>query len=185
VLHRKRHGLAYEGYLLTEKIPNYRELAFYVKDLEALPAPQGRALLRDLIDRAAFLVRALHARHLSHRDLKAANILVQKAPDLGRDQNQVSLPGTQLFGPLWLIDLVGVQRHRRLPKQRRIQNLTRLHVSFLRWPLLTWTDRLRFLRIYLGWGLTGKQGWKEWWRAIARETQAKVERNARRGRPLA
>jgi hypothetical protein len=50
---------------------------------------------------------------------------------------------------------------------------------------LTRTDKLRFLRIYLGWGLTGKQGWKEWWRAIARETQAKVERNARRGRPLA
>jgi tRNA A-37 threonylcarbamoyl transferase component Bud32 len=185
VLHRRRHGLAYEGYLLTEKVLNCRELAFYVKDLETLPAPHGQALRRNLIDRVAFLVRALHARHLSHRDLKAANILVQQAPDFGRDPNQVPIPGTKTYGPLWLIDLVGVQRHRRVSKQKRIQNLTRLHVSSLRWPRLTRTDKLRFLRIYFGWGLTGKQGWKEWWRAIARETQAKVERNARRGRPLA
>jgi hypothetical protein len=78
-----------------------------------------------------------------------------------------------------------VSRHRRLSRRRRVQNLARLHASFYRGGALTRTDKLRFLRVYLGWGLRGKEGWKAWWREVEQATQAKAQRNARNGRPLA
>ena len=50
-------------------------------------------------------------------------------------------------GPhLWLIDLVGIRLHADLRRKRCVQNLARLHASFRDHPLLTLTDRLRFLR---------------------------------------
>jgi hypothetical protein len=72
----------------------------------------------------------------------------------------------------------------RVVDKRQVQNLARLHASFLRTALLTRTDKLRFLRCYLQWGLFGRTGWKRWWRDIDQATSAKVARNAGRGRPL-
>jgi tRNA A-37 threonylcarbamoyl transferase component Bud32 len=169
VLHRRRHGLPGEGYLLMEMVPNAQELHRFVAGLAALPPAECRGNLRRCLERAAILVRELHRRRLAHRDLKAANILVQAAED----------------GPrLCLIDLVGVGRYLRLPRARRVQNLARLHASFLRSTVLTRTDRLRFLRVYLQCGLFGRERWKGWWREVERATRAKVARNARSGRPL-
>src|SRR5262249_26620518 len=122
--------------------------------------------LRERIAQVARLIVALHLRQLSHRDLKAGNILV----------------GCQA---MWLIDLVGVREYRRLSRARRVQNLARLHASFYQHPSLTRTDKLRFLRTYLQWGLFGRFGWKQWWSEIDGATRAKVLRNARNGRPLA
>ena len=63
--------------------------------------------------------------------------------------------------------------------------------GLLRWDrmnngsnLLTRSDRVRFLRVYLQWGLRGRGNWKAWWRAIAAATADKVVRNQRSGRPL-
>jgi tRNA A-37 threonylcarbamoyl transferase component Bud32 len=166
VLHRRRHGLVREGYLLTEKIDNVVDLRGFVDALGSLPAACRRAVLRRSIDRVARLVRDLHRCALSQRDLKAANILVS---------------GDRF----WLIDLVGVTRHRKLSRRRRVQNLARLHASFVGHPALTRTDKLRFLRVYLQWGLFGRDQWKSWWRAVEQATDQKVARNARSGRPLA
>jgi tRNA A-37 threonylcarbamoyl transferase component Bud32 len=189
VFHRRRHGLLYEGYLLAEKIPNAVDLARFVSRLDSLPPAERLVSQRLHIDRLARLVRELHRRHLSHRDLKAANVLVQTAQGEGRTaQADGAFPfllSTPSLEGLWLIDLVGVRRMRRLSRRRRVQNLARLHASFHQQPTLTRTDKLRFLRVYLQWGLAGKAGWKRWWRAIARATQAKIERNRRKGRPLA
>src|SRR5206468_3276407 len=71
---------------------------------------------------------------------------------------------------VWFIDLVGVTRQGELSRARRVKNLTRLCASFIASAGLTRTDRLRFLRVYLAWGLHGKTGWKEWWRDLARAT---------------
>jgi hypothetical protein len=166
VLHRRRHGLWHEGYLLTELVPAAADLHAHLASLAARGAAECRTGLRRLLDQAAGLIRELHRRNLSHRDLKAANLLVNA-------------------DGLWLIDLVGVRLHRRLPRRRRVQNLARLNASFYQSPLLTRTDRLRFLRVYLQWGLFGRHRWKRWWRQIEEATRAKVARNARSGRPLA
>jgi hypothetical protein len=171
VLHRRTRGLLREGYLLTEKAPDAVDLHRHVAALDTLPPDYCRNVLRQGIDQVARLVRELHRRYLSHRDLKAVNILVSGSP-----------------GPevrFWLIDLVGVRRHQRLPRARRVQNLARLHASFHCDPALTRTDKLRFLRVYLQWGLHGREGWKRWWREIDQATRVKIARNVRRGRPLA
>jgi tRNA A-37 threonylcarbamoyl transferase component Bud32 len=173
VLHRRRGGLHHEGYLLTEKVAGAVDLHGYLADVMSLTAPERRARLRHLVDHLARLSRELHRRRLSHRDLKAANILVSE-------------PDIETGGPMcWLIDLVGVERYSALPRARRVQNLARLHASFHRSVLLSRTDKLRFLRVYLEWGLRGREGWKQWWREIEQATLAKIARNARKGRLLA
>ncbi len=185
MFHRRRYGLSYEGYLLTEKIPAARDLHAVLADLNRLPAAERRAGLRRLIDQAARLVRELHRRRLSHRDLKAANLLVSEG-SAGEESAPPPLPVAHPLSPhLWLIDLVGVTCRRRLSRRRRVQNLARLNASFYQDPAVTRTDRLRFLRVYLQWGLLGRSGWKRWWRETAEATRRKADRNRRRNRPLA
>jgi tRNA A-37 threonylcarbamoyl transferase component Bud32 len=197
VWHRRRHGLPHEGYLLTEKLADACDLVAFVKHLDSLPADERRCRLRCLIDQVAQLVRDLHGRHLSHRDLKAPNILVSPASEhvngTGEGLAAAERGARWLFAApaangtalqVWFIDLVGVRRHGKLSRRRRVQNLARLHASFYRHPGLTRTDKLRFLRVYLRWGLRGRIGWKRWWRQIEEATRAKVARNLRNGRPL-
>jgi tRNA A-37 threonylcarbamoyl transferase component Bud32 len=160
VLHRRQNGLWQDGYLLMEKIDNARDLHAFLGELPDLREKRRR------IAQVARLVRDLHRRQLSHRDLKAANVLLTDSA-------------------CWLIDLVGIVRYDRLRRKRRLQNLTRLHASFHHGGPLTRADKLRFLRVYQEWGLRGKESWKRWWRAIERLTQAKVRRNQKNGRPLA
>jgi tRNA A-37 threonylcarbamoyl transferase component Bud32 len=164
---RRRAGLAYEGYLLTEKIPDAVDLHAFVAGLAKLPPVERQASLRRRIEQVARVVCDLHRRQLSHRDLKATNVLLTRDPDA-----------------VWLIDLVGLARCRKLSRSRRVKDLARLHASFHEHAAVTRTDKLRFLRIYLQWGLFGRSGWKGWWHEIGRATRAKVERNARRGRVL-
>ncbi|MGH7169378.1 MAG: lipopolysaccharide kinase InaA family protein [Gemmataceae bacterium] len=174
VWHRYRYGLPHEGYLLTEKVADALELRAFVDHLHTLTAAESRTRLRRLIDQAAHLLATLHQRRLSHRDLKAANLLVSGVSQLASEED-VSLQ---------LIDLVGVRRLRKLRRSRRVRNLARLNASFHDHPVVTLSDRLRFLRVYLRWGLRGRIGWKRWWRQIAEATAIKIGRNLRKGRPL-
>jgi serine/threonine protein kinase len=167
VVHRLRFGLWWEGYLVTEKVENACELHEHLDRIHTLPPADRRSAFLDCLGRVARLVRDLHKRHVSHRDLKAANVLVG--------------PG----GAVTLIDLVGVRTLRRLGTPRRVKDLTRLHASFRADPRVSRTDKLRFLATYLDWALVGRDGWKAWWRAVAQATKAKVARNRRRNRPLA
>jgi tRNA A-37 threonylcarbamoyl transferase component Bud32 len=170
VMHRYRNGLPCEGYLLTEKIENAVELRAWADRLVTHPANEKRREIGVRIPALARLIRQLHTRGLAHRDLKAANILTSETLGDAR---------------FWFIDLVGVTRPGRVSARLRAQNLARLHASFVTHPLVTQTDKLRFLRAYLAWGLRGKCGWKRWWRRIESATRAKVARNRRSGRPLA
>ncbi|HEY7313099.1 MAG TPA: lipopolysaccharide kinase InaA family protein [Gemmataceae bacterium] len=174
VWHRYRRGLPHEGYLLTEKAPDALDLLRFLNHLDSLPADDGRAVLRRLIDQLARLIATLHQRLLSHRDLKAANLLIGGVSTLARGGET----------SICFIDLVGVRRMRKLRRCRRVQNLARLNASFHNRPALTRTDRLRFLRVYLRWGLRGRIGWKRWWRQIEEATANKINRNLRKGRPL-
>lgn len=188
VWHRVRYGLRQEGYLLTEKVPDALDLRAAVERLATLPGARRRRGLGDLIDEVARLVARMHQRHLSHRDLKAANLLVSPqawfVSSRGLVSRNVPALSSRLTGNVWFIDLVGARRLRKLRRSRRVQNLARLHASFHAHPALTRTDKLRFLRAYLRLGLVGRFGWKRWWRQVQEATQAKVERNRRKGRPL-
>jgi tRNA A-37 threonylcarbamoyl transferase component Bud32 len=159
-LERRRFGLATVGYLLCERIENAEHLHEFV-------ATADRGALLALVDRIARWIRVMHERGLSHRDLKAANILVTND------------------GECWFLDLVGVRSHRRLTDRQRVRDLMRLNASFVSSPPVSRTMRLRFLRTYLLWALRGEEGWKKWWNEVKQATEEKIGRNKRRNRPLA
>lgn len=157
-------GLPRDTYLITAKAEPARTLDAYLRDvLPALDPDRRLRRVRSLTRALARLVRTLHERSLSHRDLKAANILVEG-------------DGTDVEPRLSLIDLVGVRLKYPLPEGRRLQNLMRLHVSLAG---RSRTDTLRFLRDY-----GPHADWKATWRAVARLGDLKVEKNRRSGREL-
>jgi tRNA A-37 threonylcarbamoyl transferase component Bud32 len=166
VFARRRTGLSYEWYLVTEKIDDAVDLHVFLDRLKGLDPATARSTFRKRIDQLARLARELHRRHISYRDFKAVNLLVAQ-------------------DAVWLIDLVGIAPCRRLSHARRVQNLARLSASFARSPSLSRSDKLRFLRVYMEWGIRGRLGWKEWWREIDEATRKKIKRNNRSGRPLA
>ena len=122
-------------------------------------AGHGKTLARQL--------RRLHDAGFDHRDLKFSNLLVSTVASDVR---------------VWLLDLDAVREWRNLPRFRALQNLSRLNVSGLLVPGIRHTDRLRFLREYLG--TDAGHDWKSWWRALARLSKQKIARNARRARAL-
>jgi tRNA A-37 threonylcarbamoyl transferase component Bud32 len=162
VIERRRFGIAGEGYLLMERIERAIDLRIAINE----QGPKARR-----IELVARLIRKLHERGWSHRDLKAANILL--APDeIGTER-------------AWFIDLVGAKRPLWLSQSRRMRDLTRLNASFLDAGSLSLTNRLRFLLCYLNAALVGRAGWKDWWRGIGRRSLEKAAKNRARGRPLA
>ncbi|WP_337176792.1 lipopolysaccharide kinase InaA family protein [Paludisphaera sp.] len=164
--------LPYETYLVTVKEEGAITLSEYVlRELPKLGPDALRAEVDRLTTALAGLVRMMHDRSLSHRDVKASNILVRRE----------AAPGEPL---LTLIDLVGVRLNHPLPMHRRIQNLARLSVSLDGAPGRTRTATLRFLRAYLPHRLNRKDEWKALWRAIDAATHVKRARNERMGRPL-
>ncbi len=154
-------------YLLTVKAEPSTTLGDYLRDvLPTLDPAARRQRLANLNRSLARLIRTLHERSLSHRDLKAANILVE---------GDVADPDPSLC----LIDLVGVRLKHPLPPGRRLQNLARLHVSLAG---KSRTEALRFLRAYGP--VEPHHDWKSAWRAIVDLGEAKVARNLRNGREL-
>jgi tRNA A-37 threonylcarbamoyl transferase component Bud32 len=165
--HRYRTGLPAEGYLLVEK----------VADAVGLPEAvshngRTRAVIRNWVHRIGRTLRAVHDRAVSHRDLKAANVMIEGVTD-------------PLTARPVLIDLVGVRTRIKLPLPRRARELARLNASFITSPHVTNGDRLRLLHAYLSAGPALGADWKSWWKLVSRATEAKVDRNRRVGRPLA
>jgi tRNA A-37 threonylcarbamoyl transferase component Bud32 len=164
--------LPHETYLITVKEDHVVDLATYARKVLANLTPEvRRTRILGLTSALAQLVRSLHERSLSHRDLKASNILIDVDSIDGGDR-------------LSLIDLVGVRLRHPLPWSRRVQNLARLCISLDAVAGRTRSDSLRFLRQYLPWGLSPLSDWKKIWRSIETGIRHKRSRNRRRGRPL-
>jgi serine/threonine protein kinase len=178
--HRYRHGLPAEGYLLTEKVPGAVAIDVAISSSISTGDEHNQKVTADQLPAGgrstpgfakvsialARLLRAMHDRDVSHRDLKAANILLANGSD-----------------PM-LIDLVGVRTQVRLTAAQRAKELARLNASFLNSPHVNRTDRLRFLRAYLSAGSGLGVDWKNWWEMVCRATAAKAEKNRRRKRML-
>lgn len=169
---RKPGLLPRETYLLTIKAEPSITLGDYLRDrLPGLPADRRRERIDRITAGLARLLRTMHERSLSHRDLKSANILLEGDPDVGEPR-------------LSLIDLVGVQLQHPLPWRRRIQNLARLNVSLAESAGRVRSDGLRFLLAYLSRRTLDRTGWKRHWRSIQAASDRKSDRNRRTGRPL-
>jgi len=166
----RRGGACRDTLLATETIEDAAPLWAWLRQG---PAPAAR---RRLVWRLARMVQRMHDAGFSHRDLKAPNVLV--AADGGGGPRPV------------LIDLDGARPGRRVPAGRRARDLMRLSVSLDEWGVARRTDRLRFLRAYLGprgcpapvttagrrRGRTAAgRRLRRWWRRIARLSARKLD----------
>jgi hypothetical protein len=166
------HFWSHETYLATIKAEPAVTLADYADlYLSSIDARRRRERIHAVTVALAHLIRTLHDRSLSHRDLKSANILVE-------GDAEADVPA------LSLIDLVGVSLEHPLRPGRRVQNLARLQVSLCNIPGRTRTDSLRFLRAYLPLGHTSRKEWKALWRKVELACQTKVAQNQKRGRGI-
>lgn len=172
LIERRWRGVPMTSFLITELIPGSKSVVAYLDvHLPGLDDASRRRTLRQLVDRAARLMRQLHERGVTHPDLKASNVLASTGPDVARPA-------------IWFVDLDGARTWLRPDWRRRIENLARFHVSFHANAWVTNADRLRFLRVYLGGQLDPKGAWKDVWREIGRRTNRKIQRNTRRGRAI-
>jgi tRNA A-37 threonylcarbamoyl transferase component Bud32 len=178
VWHRHLWGLPGTGYLLMEKVPAPQDLLSHVR---AVAGDWGR--LRELAFSVGRLLRQLHGWELSHRDLKAANVLVSPAGTQMGTRRLVSAPPDGR-DHVWLCDLAGVSQQPGITPQRRARDLARLNVSFLSEPVVSRTLQMRVLRAYMNEALGGWANWKHWWRQIVTDSEAKLESNRRSGRVL-
>ncbi len=141
-LEQRRLGFLLESFVITEAVVG-ESLTTALLDMRFL---EKRKLVRGL----AQFVRRMHDRQVSHRDLKGANILVQR-----------QLPDKFCFS---IIDYDGVKIGR-VFRRRQAKDLARLVRSLISCPAFTRTDLMRFLQSYLG---EGERNKRRMWRNINR-----------------
>jgi len=140
-------------------------------DLPRLSPRDRRAASSVLAKSLAGLLRKLHDRSVSDRDLKVANVLIR---------GEITDPQPALS----VIDLAGARPMHPLPRARRLQNLSRMIVSLEELPGWNRAASLRFLRAYLGSAASKTTILRRWWTDVRRYSLAKRTRNYRRGRVL-
>lgn len=110
----------------------------------------------------ALIIRRMHLNGVRHRDLKAANILI----------DQQDSP--------WIVDLAGAALYRVVPEHIKLKDLARLARSAISLGLGL-TACLRFFKAYEIGGLG--PDWKSKWRFISKIVLDASLRQQRRGRP--
>lgn len=123
--------------LLTAAIPNAVPLPDYWLELQTSPSLSHidrRDRILGLIDQTSRLLASAHQSGLYHRDLHAANIVVQPATE--RD-----------IGGVFLIDLHGARIERPVRGREVVRNLVQLNQWFHQHASVA--VRMRFLRQYL------------------------------------
>ena len=172
-------GLVSRTLLFTEPVDGERLSDWLRND----PPARERRHVTWLLAR---MLRRMHDAGLAHRDLKAPNVLV--APVRG--------------GRPVLVDLDGVRVGWHVSDSRRARDLMRLSVSLDEWGVARQTDRLRFLRAYLGVRgapspitiasrrskrppkpgrkALGPKRLRRWWRRIAELSRRKLNRLGRK-----
>ncbi len=161
--HRRR------GYLATEWIEGAENLHLHGWRLASLSSPDRLRRAARCAESLGRLIGRMHAWQISHRDLKAANLLVV--------ENGAGLE-------TYLIDVEDVRVLRRLSFSRQTADLARLAAGMHAHPWLPRTIFRRFLNAYLGEFLPESTAWKPLWREVARRSERIVERKQHRGEPV-
>jgi tRNA A-37 threonylcarbamoyl transferase component Bud32 len=130
------------AYLLTEEVVGARTLWHVLR--QDTPVPEL------LVDRLAELLARLHVQGFSHRDLKAANVLIASN------------------GQPMLIDLDALRAPRHLADRRAVADLARLARDLIQRRAEVHTGQLR--RFVKGYARgRQRQPWRWWWRQIERQ----------------
>jgi tRNA A-37 threonylcarbamoyl transferase component Bud32 len=159
-------GRLHAAYLATEWIESAENLHLFGWRLAEQPLKERLRIAARSAESLGRLVGRMHARKISHRDLKGANLLV------------VEHDGSTAT---YLIDLSGVRFRPWLSRRRRAADLARLAAGLEAHPWLSRTVCARFLRAYLREFPAGDLHFKRLWREVERRARRIVRCKRRRG----
>jgi len=143
------------SFFLSEEIENGKTAdAYWREELATMKGKEGIQRRKRFIGAVGGLFRSLHQRDIYHNDLKDANILVR----------QDSSGGEQLY----LLDLEGIRRYRKLNRRRQMKNLVQLNRTLGKY--LRATDKLRFLESYLGPSFSNRIHRRDWVASVLRQS---------------
>lgn len=130
---RRRRGMLYESFLVTEAIPNGMTLFDLIERGDSAGnATRDQRLREHIAQELAKLIATIHQQGVEHRDLHERNIVIQPRDD--REFN------------FFLLDLHELRVHKELPWASAVRELTRMGRYFtLR---TSRADRLRFFKHY-------------------------------------
>jgi tRNA A-37 threonylcarbamoyl transferase component Bud32 len=155
------------SYLACEWLNQGRNLTQYAAWLTEIAPLEAHRRLHSAAKALGELIGKLHACRVSHRDLKAGNLLLLNKPS-----------SVEAF----VIDLDGARRYVWLPRFRRLRDLSRLVMAIQSYPALTRTARLRFLLAYLQASGGNSFDWKTHWRRLARIAKERHLKKSRHGK---
>jgi tRNA A-37 threonylcarbamoyl transferase component Bud32 len=152
--------------LATQWISGAENLHLFGWRIAQRPIDQRLCVAARCAEALGHLIGRMHDSGVSHRDLKAANLLVvEKTSE----------------AIVYLVDLDGLQPGGLASFQRQVRDLARLAAGLAAHRWVTRSICRRFLRAYLEESPKKHIDWKPLWRAIADETQRIVRRKQKRG----
>jgi len=155
--HRQGRFLSRSFYLTEEVAGSKIVNRIWLEDLAALGGAAGVHRRRDFLRGLSQLFARLHEKNIYHNDLKDFNILAVPQGPGGA------------FG-FFVLDLEGVRRFSALNRRRRIKNLVQINRTLGKY--LSRSQRMRFLRSYLGSISSDAQQRKLWARQIEQASRA-------------
>jgi serine/threonine protein kinase len=162
----RRWGVLIKSFYVTEEIKGAKPVADYWREnLLRLRGSEGRVRRRAVLKKLAFSFKSLHEKKIYHNDLKAANILARQE----RSAAEVTLS---------FIDLQGVKRCFYVSKRRRVKNLAQINRSL--GCYLSRTEKLTFLRAYVGHAGCDRYKWRPLVRSVIKETNRQMLREKSR-----
>lgn len=160
------YQFGHEAYLASEWIDGSENLRNLTLLNAGLEPHQRHQIARGAAITLGRLLGGMHEAHVSHRDLKATNLLLRCTRERV-DAYVIDLDGAKLHGP-------------RVPWNVRLHNLSRLEASIRELPAVQNTDRLRLLKAYLESSAPPVPAWKTTWRELAELADAHTLRKQRR-----
>lgn len=163
---RLRRG---ETWLISEYLPDLIDLDHVtLRRLPGVDPNQARGIKDGIVNALIDVLDGLERHGLTHRDLKASNILMRHWDG---DGGQASA---------WLVDLDGLRGGGRRATGRRRQQLARLAASLRGYDSVTRADHCRFLKGYLSRQAVGADAWKQHFRRLAHQAADYAVRAQRR-----
>ena len=158
-----------QSYLAIEWIEGSENLHLYAWKLAGEDVDERFRRVVQSAESLGTLIGRMHARQVTHGDLKASNILVVEK-DAGVET--------------YLVDTDDVRISDRLAPRQRAVDLARLAVSIEAHAWVSPTVHLRFLRAYAREFAPQEVSWKSLWHDVSRRSRKITRRKKRRGDPL-
>ena len=160
-------GMLTKSFYISEEIVGSKTADVYWREaLALLSGREGFLRRRKFLVSLAKLFRSLHRLSIYHNDLKDANILVCSGNSHGDES-------------FYLLDLEGIRRYRYLNRRRQFKNLVQLNRTMGRF--LRRTDKLRWLKGYLGDIFMDRGERRKWIKKVLEESVRRDRRSLRKG----